>query len=520
MALLPVLNPAATCLPSATLPLHDTASSRRIEADALQAQTEAGQLMARAGQSVARLALALGGPDGIFWVLCGPGNNGGDGLVAARLLHRQGQSVRVILAGAPETLPPDARWAFAEAQAAGVSFTETLPSDAAPPRAVIDAMLGLGQRRPLEGRLAEWARWCNAQPSPVLSVDLPSGMNGDTGQPTGELAIRAQATLSLLTLKPGLFTGCGRDLAGALWWDDLGIPDHTTREPATAGLTGSQEARHLWPLRQHAQHKGSFGDLWVLAGARGMTGAALLAGRAGLAGGAGRVYVSLLDDQPPLDCDPVHPELMFRQAAGWQAPEVLEDATVVCGCGGGDSVRQVLPEVLARAHRLVLDADGLNAVASDAGLQEALKTRAGRGLATIITPHPLEAARLARCSSAAIQSDRLTHAQMLARQLEAVVLLKGSGTVVASPTGPCWINPTGHGGLACPGSGDVLAGWLGATWAGQATCDDEMALASRVAAASAWLHGLAAQQALPSPRGPILASALIDAMAHQLQADT
>lgn len=119
-----------------------------------------------------------------------------------------------------------------------------------------------------------------------------------------------------------------------------------------------------------------------------MTGAALLAGRSGLAGGAGRVYVSLLDQHPPLDCDPVHPELMFRRPDAWQAPDVLESATVVCGCGGGDAVRLLLPEVLARARRLVLDADGLNAVAADGGLQDALRARADRGLVTVLTPTP------------------------------------------------------------------------------------------------------------------------------------
>ncbi|MCO5976499.1 NAD(P)H-hydrate dehydratase [Ideonella oryzae] len=519
MALLPVLAPASTQLPRTTLRVHDTAHSRQIEASALKRQTGAGQLMARAGLAVARLALALGQPQGTFWVLCGPGNNGGDGLVAARLLHQQGLAVRVVLAGTTEQQPPDARQAWIDAQAAGVPFTDELPPPSPPPRAVIDALLGLGQTRPLEGRLAELAHWCNTQASPVLSVDLPSGMNSDTGQATGEVVVRAQATLSLLTLKPGLFTGRGRDLTGALWWDDLGIQPDPALHPASAWITGQETALAVWPPRQHAQHKGSFGDLWVLAGARGMTGAALLAGRAGLAGGAGRVYVSLLDENPPLDCDLVHPELMFRRPADWQAPEVLEKATVVCGCGGGLSVRQLLPEVLSRARRLVLDADGLNAVAADPGLQQALKARAQHGQATVLTPHPLEAARLAGCSSAAIQADRIHHAQALARQLGAVVLLKGSGTVVAPPSGPCWINPTGHGGLASPGSGDVLAGWLGAAWgAAQEAADDEMALAGRVAAASAWLHGAAAMRALPEAHGPLLAGALIDAMAGQLEA--
>ena len=516
MALLPVLTSTSARPPRSAQPVHDTEASRSIEAIALRAQTAAGTLMARAGLAVARLALALAPNEGTFWILCGPGNNGGDGLVAARHLHQQGQAVKVILLGVAERLPPDARQALEGARAAEVPFTEEPPLSSEAPRLVIDALLGLGQTRPLEGRLAELARWCNSQPAPVLSVDLPSGMNGDTGQATGEAVVQATATLSLLTLKPGLFTGRGRDLAGALWWDDLGIHPDDRHSPATAWITGEEDARSLWPLRRHGQHKGSFGDLWVLAGARGMTGAALLAGRAGLTGGAGRVYVSLLDAAPPLDCDPVHPELMFRRACDWQAPGVLEAATLVCGCGGGDAVRQVLPEVLTRARRLVLDADGLNAVAADPGWQETLRVRADRGLATVLTPHPLEAARLAGCSSADIQSDRITHALALARQLRAVVLLKGSGTVVATPSGACWINPTGHGGLACPGSGDILAGWLGAAWSAQPRADDEVGLAARVAAASAWLHGRAATQALPEPRGPVLAETLIAAMARAL----
>ena len=521
MALHPVLPPASQHLPRAALAVHDTAGSRRIETQALRLQSQPGQLMARAGLATARLALALANPgNGIFWVLCGPGNNGGDGLVAARLLHQQGLPVRVVLAAAAAHPPADARQALNDAQAAGVPFTDALPPSSDAPRAVIDALLGLGQTRPLEGRLAELAQWCNTQSGPVLSVDLPSGMNGDTGQATGEVVVRAHATLSLLTLKPGLFTGRGRDLIGTLWWDDLDIQPDPAQHPASCWVTGENSALRVWPPRQHAQHKGSFGDLWVLAGARGMTGAALLAGRAGLAGGAGRVYVSLLDENPPLDCDPARPELMFRHPSDWQAPGVLESATVVCGCGGSLPVREVLPAVLKRAHRLVLDADGLNAVAADPALQQTLKARATQGRATILTPHPLEAARLSGCGTAAIQSDRIVQAQKLAERFSAVVLLKGSGTVVASPSGPCWINPTGHGGLACPGSGDVLAGWLGAAWAAQDSSDDEVALATCAAAASAWLHGLAAMQALPQAHGPILAGQLIDAMGQALASAT
>lgn len=500
--------------------LHDSPASRQIEALALAAQPAAGALMARAGLSVARLALVLGRPSGTFWVLCGPGNNGGDGLVAARWLHLQGHPVRVIFAGQASALPPDARQAHAAALAAGVVFCDTPPDEAtqtAVPRLVVDALLGLGQRRPPAGRLGELVAWCNRQSGPVLAVDLPTGLDGDTGQSTGDTVVHAHATISLLTLKPGLFTGIGRDVAGAVWWDDLAAGLHIDHIPPTARLTEETWARRLWPLRLHQQHKGSFGDLWVLAGAPGMTGAAFLAGRAGLTGGAGRVYVSLLDERPGSHWDPIHPELMFRPARSWQADGVLEQATVVCGCGGGEAVAEVLPQVLHRSHRLVLDADALNAIARAPALQQALQQRASRGQATVLTPHPLEAARLAGLTVAQMQDDRIARARALAERFQVVVLLKGSGTVISAPGGATWINPTGHAALATPGSGDVLAGWLGATWAAQPERSDPVQQAHDVAAATAWLHGRAAEQQVPRPRLPLLAGDLIQAMAAALQ---
>lgn len=501
--------------------LHGSEASRQIEALALAAQPAAGTLMDRAGLAVARLALALGRPTGTFWVLCGPGNNGGDGLVAARWLHQCGHAVRVVFTGQTETLPPDARRAHAAALAAGVVFCDAPPApeaEDAPPRLVIDALLGLGQQRPPTGRLGELVAWCNRQSGPVLAVDLPTGLAGDTGQSTGGAVVRATATVSLLTLKPGLFTGMGQDVAGTVWWDDLAAGEHVDHVTPTAHLTSGAWAQRLWPLRLHQQHKGSFGDLWVLAGAPGMTGAAFLAGRAGLTGGAGRVYVSLLDAQAAHPWDPRHPELMFRPASGWQTDSVLEQATVVCGCGGGQAVAEVLPPVLHRAHRLVLDADALNAIARAPALQQALQQRATRGQATVLTPHPLEAARLAGLSVAQIQGDRLVQARALAERFQAVVLLKGSGTVISAPGGDTWINPTGHAALATPGSGDVLAGWLGATWAAQPEVDTPMRQAHEAAAASAWLHGRAAEQQMPCPRLPLRAGDLIQAMAATLQA--
>jgi len=247
----------------------------------------------------------------------------------------------------------------------------------------------------------------------------------------------------------------------------------------------------------------------VVGGASGMTGAALLAARAAHAAGAGRVFVELLDAHAP-SFDDTRPELMLRP--DWtQRAEIaaLAASTVVCGCGGGDAVRGVLPRLLGSVARLVLDADALNAIAADAQLRQLLRARAGRGQATVLTPHPLEAARLLESSSAQVQADRLSAAATLADTLQCVVLLKGSGTVLAAPGRRPRINASGNASLASAGTGDVLAGWLGGQWS-QGAEEAGVDSASRAAAGSAWLHGAAADAAgLPVMR----ASLLIEQMA-------
>jgi len=493
-------------------PLFDAAASKRIELAALAA-TAPHALMARAGLGVARLALALAPQARRIWVLAGPGNNGGDGLVAARHLHQQGLAVRVSLVGDAGRMPADALDALAQARLAGVMIhsgpDNPWPEDQ-PVDSTIDALLGLGASRPPEGAIAEAVRRLLACAAPVLAVDLPTGLCGDTGRRLGELAVVASHTLSLLTLKPGLFTGQGRDHAGRVWFDGLGLAD--TIEPATAGLAGPQTLRALLPMRAHAQHKGSFGDVLVLGGAAGMGGAALLAARAALTAGAGRVYLARLEDN--LAPDPVRPELMPRSVQAALDPALLARSTVVCGCGGGEAVRIVLPTVLAHAARLVLDADGLNAVAADAGLRAALVNRAARGLPSVLTPHPLEAARLLGVEVDALQSNRQWHAQALAEHLQVNLVLKGSGSVIAAPGRAPLINPTGNARLGSGGTGDVLAGWLGGQWAqlGASSGFD-------AAAASVWLHGHAAEQPCTGDqRLPLRAADLIEAMAAVLPA--
>lgn len=419
--------PATT--PSAAHALHSIAATRAIETRALAALPDHA-LMQRAGLAVARLALALAPHAQTLWIACGPGNNGGDGAMAADHLRQWNKTV---LLTRPGEAPPE-RCDFA-----------------------IDALLGIGANRAPEGALAAQIERLNALHdlgTPVLAVDLPSGLHADTGTGAG-IVVRADHSLCLLTLKPGLFTAQGRDAAGEVWFDDLGVD--ASLEAPVARLNA---APRIAP-RPHATHKGSFGDVAVIGGDAGMGGAALLAARAALHGGAGRVYVGLLDGS--LSIDPTQPELMLRPVETLD----VKTMTVVCGCGGGDAVRAQLPRLLASASRLVLDADALNAIATDSQLQTQLHARAARGMATVLTPHPLEAARLsggeaAGMDTARIQHDRLQAAQTLAAQFQCVVVLKGSGTVIAAPGKLPAINPTGNARLATAGTGDVLAGYIGA----------------------------------------------------------
>lgn len=425
---------------TATLPLFDVAASRRIEARAL---THSPDLMARAGLAVAKLALALRRGDGPVWIACGPGNNGGDGQAAAQ---------RLTEAAVPVHVGHDAPHR---------------------PSLVIDALLGLGLNRAPSTEMQLTFAAMAACGAPVLAVDLPSGLLADTGQAAGGHAVRADHTLALLTLKPGLFTAEGRAHCGRHWFDDLGIaPD----EAPSAELLGPTPR----PARGATSHKGSHGQVLVVGGAPGMQGAARLAARAALACGAGRVYVDLLDLPADELADAGRPELM-RGTLG-----ELPQAVGVVGCGAGAGIADRLPALLRQLPRLVLDADALNAVATHPRLQDLLRARpAGT---TVLTPHPLEAARLLGRDTAAVQADRLAAARELAARLHCCVVLKGSGSVVASLAERPAICASGGPALATAGSGDVLAGWLGGLWAQQPDAD-----AHTIACAGVDAHGRAGE---------------------------
>lgn len=461
-------------------PLFDVAATRRLEHDAASALPPHA-LMERAGLAVARLALAIAPHARSIWIACGPGNNGGDGLEAGLHLHRWGKHVHLTLNGDPATLPVDAANALRKCKQAGLQLAREQPADW---NLGIDALLGIGAARPLAGEMAEAAAQLNAAQRTVLSIDVPSGLSADTG---ARGVVRATQTLSLLTLKPGLFTAQGRDASGTVWFDSL---DTESGAEPTALLLGPPPTAP----RLHASHKGLYGDVAVIGGAAGMAGAAVLAASAALHAGAGRVFLAPLQAIPGA-LVPHEPELMVRDPASLP----LERMAVACGCGGGNEIAALLPRVLSTAGSLVLDADALNAIAADPSLQELLRRRGARGRPTVLTPHPLEAARLLGSSTPQVQDDRLQAATALSERFRCCVVLKGSGTVLAAPGRLPAINPTGNARLASAGTGDVLAGMVAAALA--VTPD-----AMEAAASAVYRHGAMANDWPPGE--PLTAGAL------------
>jgi len=453
-------------------------------------------LMALAGLAAARLALAVAPHARRIWIAAGPGNNGGDGLEAASHLHRWGIDVQVSLMGSPEQLPPDAHAAWKTAVACGVTISPTPPqawlSTLTTQDLCIDALLGIGASRAPSAAMQAWIENLNHSPAPVLALDIPTGLDADSGQiwaesPSSQHVVKAAHTLTFLAAKPGLFMGHGRDVAGDIWLDTLtsACPPDTPPQTVDAWLN----PQPTLASKPHASHKGSHGDVAVIGGepmhlnGMGMTGAAVLAAQAALHGGAGRVILSLLGDAREHLAAPA--DLMQRPFAMLDLPRL----TVVAGCGGGQAITDWLKGILQFSAKLVLDADALNAVASHSTLRALLRARGDTSgqQPTVITPHPLEAARLLGCTTSAVQRDRLQAAKTLSEELQCTVVLKGSGTVISSPSqSPC-INTSGNGLLAVGGTGDVLAGLIGAHLAQGHT-------AHQAACQATWLHGSQADQ--------------------------
>ncbi|HZV54762.1 MAG TPA: NAD(P)H-hydrate dehydratase [Rhodocyclaceae bacterium] len=446
-------------------PLFRTAGIRAIEGRFADARPP---LMERAGAAVAATAREmLGTRTGPVLIVAGPGNNGGDGFVAARVLTAQGIEAVVVRAGTDDI--PARDW-----------------------RLVIDALFGIGLTRAIEGRLADAVGQINSLGCPVLAVDVPSGLCADTGQVLGCI-VSASRTLTFIAGKPGLYTLDGPDHSGEVLVNDLGLD---VGEPEGQVISPTLFRSQLRPRRRNS-HKGSFGSVGIVGGAPGMAGAALLAGRAALKLGAGRVHVGMLER---LLVDPMQPELMLRPAD--QAFGLATALAVGPGLGQSADAKELLRQSIAAALPLVLDADALNLLAAHPVL---LAKVSRREAPTLLTPHPAEAARMLGMSIEAVQADRLAAALELARRSRAQVVLKGCGSIVASPDGRWFINTTGNPGLASAGSGDVLTGIAAALLAQQWP-----ALEATLAAVH--LHGAAANALVTAGTGPVgmTAGELID----------
>lgn len=471
--------------------IHTVAQIRDIERD--YATDAEPSLMERAGRAAAEQALALlAERTGCVLVLAGPGNNGGDGFVVARHLQAAGCEVVVACTADPARLPADARQAYARWVAAGGSVVSSFVGGQWV--LAVDALLGIGVTRPIEGRIAEWVARLNQLNCPVLALDVPTGIDADTGRVLGT-AVRATHTATFIALKPGLLTLDGPDHCGAIEVHELGLP------PQAGGdlLAPASFAAHLQPRRRNV-HKGSFGEAGIIGGASGMLGAALLSARAALKLGAGRVYVGLLDPHAP-GMDAGQPELMLRPAGDLHL--LAKALALGPGLGQGETAAQHLRRALGHPGALVLDADALNLVAEHPALQSVLQQRE---VTPVLTPHPAEAARLLQCSVSEIQSDRLGAALELARRFHAHVVLKGCGSVVADPDGGWAINASGNAGLASAGTGDVLTGFVVALLA-------QGWPAGAALRCAVHLHGAAADELVAAGIGPVglTAGELIDA---------
>lgn len=469
-------------------------SIRAIERRAL-AETAPGTLMARAADALAdACAIELRRLPARTPVLAlvGPGNNGGDALLAALRLAERGWAVRAIALSAAPPTAADARRARQTWEGSGRSLDDpaAAPGELAAAPLVIDGLFGIGLARPLPPAAAALAHAIGSAGSTVVAVDVPSGLDADRGAVVGDAAgtvLRAAVTVTMIADKPGLHTGIGPACAGRVVVADLGLGPE--RDATGGTLYDGEDIDRLLPPRPADAHKGRYGDVLVIAGHPAMRGATTLAVLGAQAAGAGRLYVGLDDDRP---ADPLHPEVMSRRIAV-DDPDPLRalgPASVIvigCGLGAGPQARARMLAALAHPAALVLDADGLNAVAADPTLQTRLTSRGGVGAPTgrtVLTPHPLEAARLLGTTTAAVQADRIGAALELARRFHATVVLKGAGSIVSDEGGRWSVNASGGPILSVAGTGDVLAGTVGGLLA--------VGLASGDAARlGAWLHGAA-----------------------------
>lgn len=435
----------------------------------------ADALMRRAGAAAALWVRGEIKSEERVTILAGPGNNGGDAVCCALELRRAGVDVQLVMPGAAKS---NLCRAMLEEWRSEGGTVETDPYMTEPAAVIVDGLFGTGLEKPISGAYLDAVLWFNERRAKKLALDVPSGLNAATGNWIGTIpGCRADATMCFLAVKAGCFLNEGPDAAGEVLLRELDV----SVPLSTLSVVETDDFPYVRQERARFSHKGTFGRLLVTGGDTGKLGAAFLAARSALRLGAGSVTLEAFADNVPA-VDPVQPELMF--AAGARPVDGDFDVTVIGpGLGQTERARARVETALKSQKPLVIDADALNLIAANMPLQDLLLARRAP---TVITPHEGEAARLLRRPVSGVTVDRIAAARELAVQSGAIVVLKGTGTVTALRSGRAWVNPTGNGMLATAGSGDVLAGMIGAFLAQRFD-----ALESVLAAV--WLHGRAVE---------------------------
>lgn len=469
--------------------LYSTDQIRRAELQALSGQ-EPLALMHRAARMVSDACASEArtlSPRSPIVALVGPGNNGGDALLAAIHLRGRGFNAQALL------LQPATNAAVAAARAAHLPFLSSFPTPVTTDQTLfIDGLFGIGLSRPIEGRAAEWVAALNLLSSPVIAVDVPSGISADTGSIVGDhrgVAVRARRTVTFFGDKPGLRTGPGRAHAGEVQVQSLGIaldfPDGT--------LVAEPEARMLAAplIRASDSHKGNFGHVAVVGGSAGMRGAALLAALGAQRSGAGKVSIGTPDGWRP---DPMHHSQFMSLPAEAINARTYQAWVIGCGMGTSPRAKSALRRLIYRSGSpRVIDADALNLLATDEALAAALRADS---IPAVLTPHPLEAARLLGITTQRVQADRIASARRIASRFRSIVVLKGAGSVCAHPDGHWAIIDAGSASLATAGTGDVLAGVIGGLLA-------QGLSPAQAACLGAYVHGRAGELFEAEERGKI-----------------
>lgn len=492
-------------------PLFNAAQVRVLDRLAIAQLNITGYaLMRRAAQSAYALFKARWPDARSLAVVCGGGNNGGDGLVMAVLAQADGLDVTVFMVGQPECLQNEAKQAWADCTAAGITPQHDLP-EVFNADVVVDALLGTGLDRPVEGAYLQWIEFINRSENPVFSLDIPSGLNADTGSVMG-MAVRADLTLSFVGRKLGLYTGSGSAYAGDREFDDLQIPHDLHKDlQEQTGISGRllEDSCCSWPgPRLKDAHKGDHGHVLCIGGDEGMSGAIQLCAEAALRVGAGLVSVATREAHAAL-LNIRQPELMVRPVERLDDLQPLFDraSTIVIGPGLGQSDwgRVIWNHVRSLDLPMVIDADALNLLAETPQRKDSW----------ILTPHPGEAARLLQISSRDVQQDRPSAVRALQQQYGGVVVLKGAGSLILSPESAApWVCAAGNPGMASGGMGDVLAGCIAGLTAQQVSLDLSL---TQITALAVYLHACAADRlAMSEGERGLLASDLLPVIRQQL----